>query len=131
MSSCHHVTMSSCHHVIMSSCQHVIISSGHHVTMSSCQHCHHVIISTCHHVNMSTCHHVIMSTCHGYPANSHQSYSHLVGICHNDNGWEYDTVTVPYTKMMSTITWIHYGIGLSEKANTAPESISLFCRMIT
>ena len=31
----------------------------------------------------------------GYPAYSHQSYSHQVGICHNDEGWEYDTVTFP------------------------------------
>ena len=31
----------------------------------------------------------------GYPANYHQSYSHLVGICHNDEGWEYDTVKFP------------------------------------
>ena len=31
----------------------------------------------------------------GLPAYSHQSYSHLVGICHNDEGWEYDTVTFP------------------------------------
>ena len=29
----------------------------------------------------------------GLPAYSHQSYSHQVGICHNDEGWEYDTVT--------------------------------------
>ena len=32
---------------------------------------------------------------HGLPANYHQSYSHLVGICHNDEGWEYDTVKFP------------------------------------
>ena len=31
----------------------------------------------------------------GLPAYSHQSYYHLVGICHNDEGWEYDTVTFP------------------------------------
>ena len=31
----------------------------------------------------------------GYPAYSHQSHSHQVGICHNDEGWEYDTVTFP------------------------------------
>ena len=31
----------------------------------------------------------------GYPAYSHQSYSHQVGICYNDEGWEYDTVTFP------------------------------------
>ena len=31
----------------------------------------------------------------GLPAYSHQSYSHQVGICHNDVGWEYDTVTFP------------------------------------
>ena len=31
----------------------------------------------------------------GLPAYSHQSYSHLVGICHNDEGWEYDTVIFP------------------------------------
>ena len=31
----------------------------------------------------------------GYPAYSHQSYSHQVGKCHNDEGWEYDTVTFP------------------------------------
>ena len=31
----------------------------------------------------------------GIPAFSHQSYSHLVGIWHNDEGWEYDTVTFP------------------------------------
>ena len=31
----------------------------------------------------------------GYPAYSHQSYSHQVGICHNDEGWEYDTVKFP------------------------------------
>ena len=31
----------------------------------------------------------------GLPANYHQSYSHLVGICHNDEGWEYDTVRFP------------------------------------
>ena len=28
----------------------------------------------------------------GYPAYSTQSYSHEVGICRNDKGWEYDTV---------------------------------------
>ena len=27
----------------------------------------------------------------GYPAYSHQSYSHQVGICQNDDGWEYDS----------------------------------------
>ena len=32
---------------------------------------------------------------YGLPAYSHQSYSHLVGICHNDEGWEYDAVTFP------------------------------------
>ena len=26
---------------------------------------------------------------HGYPAYCHQSYSHQVGICHNDEGWEH------------------------------------------
>ena len=26
---------------------------------------------------------------------SHQSYSHQVGMCHNDEGWEYDTVIFP------------------------------------
>ena len=31
----------------------------------------------------------------GLPAHSHQSYSHQVGICHNDEGWEYDRVTFP------------------------------------
>ena len=31
----------------------------------------------------------------GLPAYSHQSYYHQVGICHNDEGWEYDTVTFP------------------------------------
>ena len=31
----------------------------------------------------------------GYPAYSHQPYSHHVGICHNDESWEYDTVTFP------------------------------------
>ena len=31
----------------------------------------------------------------GLPANYHQSYSHQVGICHNDEGWEYDTVKFP------------------------------------
>ena len=31
----------------------------------------------------------------GLPAYSHQSYSHLVGICHNDEWWEYDLVTFP------------------------------------
>ena len=31
----------------------------------------------------------------GLPAYSHQSYSHLVGICHHDEGWEHDTVTFP------------------------------------
>ena len=45
-----------------------------------------IIINYHHH----HCHH-----CHGYPAYSHQSYSHQVGICHNDEGWEYDTVTFP------------------------------------
>ena len=29
---------------------------------------------------------------HGYPANCHQSNYHQVGFCHNDEGWEYDTV---------------------------------------
>ena len=37
------------------------------------------------------------------PANSHQSYSHLVGICHNDQRWEYDTVTFPPCKNPSSI----------------------------
>ena len=32
---------------------------------------------------------------HGYPANYHQSHSHHVGICHNDEWWEYDTVKFP------------------------------------
>ena len=27
-----------------------------------------------------------------YPANYHQSHYHQVGFCHNDEGWEYDTV---------------------------------------
>ena len=31
----------------------------------------------------------------GLPANYHQSHSHQVGICHNDEGWEYDTVRFP------------------------------------
>ena len=31
----------------------------------------------------------------GYPAYFHQSYSHQVGICHNDEGWEYGTVNFP------------------------------------
>ena len=31
----------------------------------------------------------------GLPAYSHQSYSHQVGICHNGEGWEYDTVMFP------------------------------------
>ena len=31
----------------------------------------------------------------GLPAYSHQSYSHQVGMCHNDEGWEYDTVIFP------------------------------------
>ena len=47
---------------------------------------------------------VVMMTM-GYPANYHQSYSHLVGICHNDEGWEYDTVKFPpYTWIMMNIT---------------------------
>ena len=29
----------------------------------------------------------------GLPAYSHQSYSHQVGLCHYDEGWENDTVT--------------------------------------
>ena len=31
----------------------------------------------------------------GYPAYYHRSHSHQVGICHNDEGWEYDTVRFP------------------------------------
>ena len=31
----------------------------------------------------------------GYPAFSHQSYSHQLGIYHNDEWWEYDTVNIP------------------------------------
>ena len=31
----------------------------------------------------------------GYPANYHRSHSHQVGICHDDEGWEYDTVRFP------------------------------------
>ena len=31
----------------------------------------------------------------GLPANYHHSYSHQVGICHDDQGWEYDTVKFP------------------------------------
>ena len=31
----------------------------------------------------------------GYPANYHRSHSHQVGICHDDEGWEYDTVKIP------------------------------------
>ena len=31
----------------------------------------------------------------GYPAYSHQSESHQVGILHHDEGWEYDTVKLP------------------------------------
>ena len=26
----------------------------------------------------------------GIPTYSHQSYSHQVGTCHDDDGWEYD-----------------------------------------
>ena len=40
-----------------------------------------------HHYNFHHNHHKLH---HGLPA-----YSHLVGICHNDEGWEYDTVTFP------------------------------------
>ena len=32
----------------------------------------------------------------GYPSYSHQSYSHQVGIWHNDEEWEYDTVKFPH-----------------------------------
>ena len=32
---------------------------------------------------------------HGYPAYYHRSHSHQVGICHDDEGWEYDTVKFP------------------------------------
>ena len=32
---------------------------------------------------------------YGLPANYHQSHSHQVGICHDDEGWEYDTVKFP------------------------------------
>ena len=46
----------------------------------------------------------------GYPAYSHQSYSHQVGICRNDKGWEYDTVKFPpYPYMMISI--IMRGLG--------------------
>ena len=31
----------------------------------------------------------------GYPAYSHQSYSHQVGICHNDEWRKYNTVNFP------------------------------------
>ena len=31
----------------------------------------------------------------GYPAYYHRSHSHQVGICHDDEGWEYDTVKFP------------------------------------
>ena len=42
----------------------------------------------------------------GYPAYYHQSHSHQVGICHNDEGWEYDTVKFPpYTQIMMNITF--------------------------
>ena len=34
----------------------------------------------------------------GLPAYSPQSYSHLVGICHNDEGWEYDPCINPLSK---------------------------------
>ena len=47
-------------------------------------------------------HHSLQHECHddgddddGYPANYHRSHSHQVGICHNDEGWEYDTVKFP------------------------------------
>ena len=46
----------------------------------------------------------------GLPAYSHQSYSHLVGICHNDERWEYDTVTFPPCKNPSSIyRWSFWG----------------------
>ena len=46
----------------------------------------------------------------GLPAYSHQSYSHLVGICHNDEGWEYDTVTFPPCINQSSIQrWSFWG----------------------
>ena len=42
----------------------------------------------------------------GLPAYSHQSYSHQVGICHNDEGWEYDTVNFPpYLYIMTLGDW--------------------------
>ena len=43
----------------------------------------------------------------GYPAYSHQSDSHQVGIWHHDEGWEYDTVKFPpytYINVWGT-TW--------------------------
>ena len=40
-------------------------------------------------------HHDVDDDDEGYPAYSHQSYSHQVGICHNDEGWEYDTINFP------------------------------------
>ena len=40
----------------------------------------------------------------GLPAYYHQSHSHLVGICRNDEGWECDTVRFPpYTYIMMNI----------------------------
>ena len=53
---------------------------------------------------------------HGLPVYSHQSYSHLVGICNNDEGLKYDTVTFPPSSL-----WVRI-LGESD-GPTRPQSI--------
>ena len=49
----------------------------------------------------------------GYTAYSHQSYSHQVGICRNDKGWEYDSVNFPpYLCIMIMISIMMRGWGV-------------------
>ena len=46
----------------------------------------------------------------GYPAYFHQSYSHQVGTCHNDEWWEYDTVNFPpYLYIMISLMMRRWG----------------------
>ena len=62
----------------------------------------------------------------GYPAYSHQSYSHQVVICHNDEGWEYDTVKFPpypYKMMYNDVVRLYEWNPTPHKPQLPPEEL--------
>ena len=65
----------------------------------------------------------------GYPAYSHQSYSHQVGMCHNDEEWEYDTVKFPPSPYNDKYNDEGWGVS-SDKTSGTPQTPSRHLQII-